>query len=391
LLKFYNNRIADIAYERDKVPRGRVPGIQAWCADMWSLLWNAWQAGREVNVSSELAFCWPNDKLESWYNTKILHYAGVLPQHRPAAFWKGEYLNFSPIYSDFPDIDRQTCNAPLVELFKQCRKIKEENRIDLLDMTFLIPFFYDSDSRLDNLHIITRYLNRYFKTNIIIAEVGVEPKVDATTLPSCCRYIFLEDGSSMFHRTRVNNLLIQLAETDFISIYDTDIVLPIQQTVTSVNLLRSGAYSMVSPFDGELVSVDRLTKNAFFHILDPDLLQANKAKFELNGKRVCGGVININRRDYITAGMENEHFRSWGPEDIERIKRMKNLGFKVKRISGPIFHLPHERKENSGYADPMVAVTYIQEYLKICNMKQPVLVEYITSWPWVEENKLLTL
>lgn len=390
LLRFYNNRVADNAYEKYGTPRSLAGGIQGWCADMWSLLWNGWHAGRKVMVAPELEFCWPNDRVEKWFDTTILHYAGVLPTHRPASFWKGEFLNFSPIYNDFSGIDEQTCNKPLVDFFRECRRIKDASRIDLRDMTILIPFYYDSESRWENLRIITMYLDRYFLTNIIIVEAGREPKVNKSVLPDCCRYQFVPEESGVLHRTRLNNLMVQMAETDFISLYDTDMVIPIPQMLMSVEILRSGRCSMVSPYDGECMSVEKLSKLSFIHMMDPDFFLMNKGKYATIGKRVWGGVININRQHFIDAGMDNEYFKSWGPDDVERVKRMKNLGYNVRRVKGPAFHLPHERKENSGYNDTYTVLTYMEEYVKVCNMRQRELQLYVDTWSWKTGNKLLT-
>ena len=84
----------------------------------------------------------------------------------------------------------------------------------------------------------------------------------------------------------------------------------------------------------------------------------------------------------MAAGMENQHFTSWGPEDIERPKRMTNLGYKVKRMKGPLFHLPHERKANSGYINSDYYVTFMEEYLKVANMDKEALESYISTWEW---------
>jgi predicted glycosyltransferase involved in capsule biosynthesis len=84
----------------------------------------------------------------------------------------------------------------------------------------------------------------------------------------------------------------------------------------------------------------------------------------------------------MAAGMDNEHFTSWGPEDIERPKRLGNLGFKVRRVNGPLFHLPHERKSNSGYRDDDQYVNFMEEYFKVADMDKEELERYIGTWEW---------
>ena len=55
----------------------------------------------------------------------------------------------------------------------------------------------------------------------------------------------------------------------------------------------------------------------------------------------CGGAFFVNRSVYVQAGGENEHFYGWGPEDLERVKRMEILGYSVTRIKGDLYHLYH--------------------------------------------------
>jgi len=52
-------------------------GFQAWCADMWAVLWNLWLRGQETKCPSELDFSWATNKIDRWYNTYIFHNAGV--------------------------------------------------------------------------------------------------------------------------------------------------------------------------------------------------------------------------------------------------------------------------------------------------------------------------
>ena len=61
------------------------------------------------------------------------------------------------------------------------------------------------------------------------------------------------------------------------------------------------------------------------------------------------GAMLVNKKAYIKAGMENERFYGWGPEDFERYDRRKILGLKIHRSKGPLFHLTHSRGSNSTF------------------------------------------
>lgn len=52
--------------------------IQAWTADMWAVLWNAWYFKYETKIIKKLDFCWATDSIKKWKNTYIYHNAGAV-------------------------------------------------------------------------------------------------------------------------------------------------------------------------------------------------------------------------------------------------------------------------------------------------------------------------
>lgn len=68
--------------------------IQIWCADMWSVLWNAWLYGNETKVVNEMGFCWSTDPIDKWKEKPIYHNAGVTESGK--CFYKGDYINKLP-------------------------------------------------------------------------------------------------------------------------------------------------------------------------------------------------------------------------------------------------------------------------------------------------------
>lgn len=74
------------------------PGeIQFWTAEMWSLLWNLWLGGFETKITDEFDFSWATDSVEIYEKKPILHMAGVTDNMKGHTFYKGEFLNVSPI------------------------------------------------------------------------------------------------------------------------------------------------------------------------------------------------------------------------------------------------------------------------------------------------------
>jgi hypothetical protein len=384
VMEAHNRKAAEKEYITSGRRRSQFHGIQSWCADMWSLLWNALRDGFVVRISHELDFCWANDPRKRLDTCKILHYTGNMTSNGDFFFKKTKYINYSPYYDPGLNVINEDCaSSLLLPLITQVRNQRAMERSDLSDVSFLIPVCIDSEDRLENLMYLTRYLDKYFNTNILIFETGSERKVSIETLPvSCCYRFFSSEDESFFH-TKVNNLLIREAKTTIIAIHDTDVIFPIEQILKSVELIRTEGYQVVYPYDGRFTTVDRLLKAMFGKILSPALLTENAGKFAIGTHRSFGGGVLLHREDYIKAGMDNEFFTSWGPEDIERVKRLANLGYRIGRVKGEVYHLPHKRNIDSGYRNYDTRVQFMEEYLKICNMGREQLENFIRTWSWI--------
>ncbi|HLR38036.1 MAG TPA: galactosyltransferase-related protein [Chitinophagaceae bacterium] len=358
-------------------------GIQAWCADMWCLFWNALYFKKNIKISKELDFCWAISDLDSWQKKKILHYSGAVEEKDKDFFRKLNYVNYPPFYDlTLKQIKKDSASYALTACIDGYLESKTNNKIDLRDVTFLIPIRIDSESRLENLYIVTQYIYKFFRTSVLIGESDSSSKIDPLLLPPNCKLFYRKDNNRLLHRTMLNNYLIKKAQSSIIVIHDTDVVLPLDQIIQATNLIRDTNTAMVSPYSGELFNVDNLFKVMFGKLLDPLFFTLNRNKFYVSAKRAWGGSTFLSKTMYRNAGLENENISSWGPEDVERTKRLMRLDYKVKRVDGPLFHLPHERKENSGYEDQEIYFRLMEEYLSICNMEKNDLENYIQHWAW---------
>lgn len=354
--------------------------IQAWCADMWAVLWNAWKEGHEVKIAKELDFCWPKDDLHRWEETKILHNAGVYPPKAEELFCKGFYTHHSPYFNDFNTLDKNKCSIKIVELIEEYAQTIE--RIDLQDVTFIIPVRIDSEDRLENLNIVTRYLTKHFWTNILVIEADDIPRVNDARLSEGVEYLFVQDDSRILHRTRYLNLGIKKSQTAIVSIYDTDVLMPYQQILKAVKNIRAGQATMAYPFDGRFINIDRRNVGDLKRSLSCNGLMGLAAHANCI-ETSYGGCCFIDRAIYQSCGLENEHFKTWGPDDIERAKRIQILGYQLKRVAGPLFHLNHYRGRSST-PPPHQIFENDKEYIKICNFRKPELEKYITTWEWAQ-------
>lgn len=349
-------------------------GIQAWCADMWAVLWNGLLRGNPVKISRELDFCWPVNNIERWDECKIFHNAGVVGGQARKYFCKGTYEHKIPHFEVFGYVDKSSCSVKYVEAIYSYIK---STKIILKDTTILIPVRIDSPDRMNNLHTILRYIDTYFETNVTVLEIDNSPKVNRDVIPSYMRYSFQYEERAIYYRTYYNNLLLNMCETPYAAIFDTDVVVPPNQLSWAVEYLRHKGMSLVYPFSGGCYFVDNNFSNLFRRQLDFGVLNNYKDSFYETPVDSYGGAFVVNLATFKRLGMDNINLVGWGPEDQERYKRFKIAGEKIKRIDGPLYHLHHIRKENSNFHNSQLELSNRHEFLKICNMSPATLQEYI--------------
>lgn len=260
-------------------------------------------------------------------------------------------------------------------------KISENNvvdRINLEDVTFIIPLRLDSPERKENVDILCRFLLKYFITNILVMEADKEEMYKP---PKGVRKQFIRDVDEVFHHTRYRNDMVNTVTTNIIGIWDTDALCNPGQIVSSAEILRSNIADMVYPYDGRYYATLSLFKKVYNEVGHIRAFEENISKFRLyHGFNFVGGAFIANRKSYCNAGMENENFYGWGPEDEERYKRWQILGYRVLRVEGPLFHLDHPRGKTSWFFDKENEIRSRQEFLKICSMNPSELRVYIDSW-----------
>lgn len=242
-------------------------------------------------------------------------------------------------------------------------------KIDLTDTTFIIPVRIDSRDREFNLRFVLKYLMDNFDTNIIIKEsddgcraraIVQEVVVGRTSPPyrglglklDRVTYLFEESSDITFHRTRLLNEMLMMTDTKVVVNYDCDVFMLPEAYVEARNAVLAGADLVYPYFEGESQVKVEVSDREFLR--DPaGLLELAKAKVNdrLWGSRY-GHVQFFNREAYISGGMENENFLSYGAEDSERFFRFQKLGYKVERLGNYIFHLEHARGHNSSSSNP---------------------------------------
>jgi len=244
----------------------------------------------------------------------------------------------------------------------------QDRKPDLSDFTFLIPLRIDSETRKENADTVIRFILRHFKTNFIVLEGDIVQKSNPGLNKKNFYYKYLKDRRKLFYKTWYIQKLIEMADTPYVAVWDADVIAPYDQIMKSAEVLRSGGSLLSIPYDGRVHKCDELLSDIFRRTPGIEILMKLMPALPLMyGYNSPGGAFMTDRDKYLELGGENLSFKSWGPEDTERIKRFEVLNLTVHRCEGPLFHLWHPRGQNSWYADRNEEIYNRRELIKTCS------------------------
>lgn len=252
-------------------------------------------------------------------------------------------------------------------------EVFKDYKIDLTDTTFIIPVFYDHLDRKLNFMLTLNFILEHFDTNIIIGEQGGS---EFASFKDHAYYI--KFGYDVFHRTRMINVMAKEAKTPILINWDCDNICAPAQIAEAVNKIRNGV-DISYPFDGTVMRTPRF---CFKDVSDTLDVFSISEKLCSRKQSSVGHAVVMNKKSFIAAGMENENFVSWGPEDSERFNRYHILGLSVQRIPGAMYHMDHFVGENSSTKNNFFKANE-KEFLNVATRSKKQLEEYINSWDWI--------
>jgi len=268
-------------------------------------------------------------------------------------------------------------------------------RTDLSQATFIIPIRIESPDRLRNVITTTAFLLENFKTNIIIKEVDKESIFKRDALPILedivevniwenFNFIFEYSEEPLFHRQRILNEMISITETDIVVNYDCDVILPKESYELAYRGLVDRIYDVVYPYGSGMyqkqVHATDVTVSKFLETGDYEFLNA-VSKIHTSD---FGWAQFFRTKVYIDGGMENENFKAYAPEDKERYYRFNKLGYSVGRIENYVYHLEHERGDNSWFTNPHME-SNMAEWEKIKTMSKDNLLQYYSEQRYLQK------
>ena len=224
-------------------------------------------------------------------------------------------------------------------------------KVDLTDVTFLIPVRLDSVVRLENTIAVVSFLHKNFNTTIMVLEASpYDNGILKKMVNNKIKYDHYKDFDAVFHRTKYNNIMTEKVKTPILGLWDADVISDCKQIIESINKLRIDEADIAFPYDGHFLDVSMIIRNLYLRKRSINLLHKYREWMDLKyGPDLKGGAVFSNLNKYIQAGMENEDFYGWGNEDYERHFRWKNLKYRIYRSEGPLYHLSHPRDINGQY------------------------------------------
>lgn len=272
-----------------------------------------------------------------------------------------------------------------------------KNKIfNLKNTTFIIPIYIDSDDRFNNAVSVLGFLNKNFKTNIIIHELITDrSKLDFLERLHNLNisHITEEISGKNYHRTIQLNEMLSFVKTDVVCNYDIDVLLPITSYIISEKLLEDDIFDVVYPYgfgkyqlkiEKEISLGGVIIKNNRDAFNKDFLISKIEEDFLSNDRSEYGHCMFFRTDSYRRIGGENENFISYGPEDVERYNRCERFGLRIYRIKDYVYHFEHDRtpfsnKENPDFDRNNNLFTDLE------NMNESEYISYYKSQKYVEK------
>lgn len=278
----------------------------------------------------------------------------------------------------------QTVQA-LLNRRQACQEqLRAGGRVDLSDVTFMIPCRLESDDRRRNLGILLRYLRRHLNAAIIICEdtpsSAEVPAVAAAAglEPGTYTHIHLTGNDTPYtHKAKQINLMAEAARTPILVVQDTDVLVEPWQYAPARDAVRAGA-AMACPFNGLFFDVAADCVPLVSQHLSLTMVDLLDPRHTLLYKNSYAGSVFFHREVFTRFGGFNETFVSWGWEDFEIYRRLERLGLRVERLWGPTLHLNHGRTANSLKANPWYAAN-TREYDRVVALPREAILAEIAA------------
>jgi len=236
-----------------------------------------------------------------------------------------------------------------------------------MNLTFLIPVKLETSDRVKNITTVLSYLLSNYDAKILVREfdtrTGFNDLVMTTLNEKFSKKVLKKlnfsydiQDKKYFHKTKILNDLLEISDTEVVCNYDADVILPVSSVEKAYEMIISGQSDAVYPYGAgvyqKAVNYEKDVYRTFINskMNQDDITVLNS--YSTTTTSTIGWCQFIRRENYINSFMMNENFAAWGPEDCELYYRLNLLGNKVDRVNDFVYHLEHQRSNDSWFSNP---------------------------------------
>lgn len=218
-------------------------------------------------------------------------------------------------------------------------------------ITIMILYRGDTIQRLENVVEIIRILNSFSNVVVYIREAtNYNNKIIQSSVKSFTNYEFVIDRDPILHKTKHFNEMLRNVTTEFVGIWDTDVIAYKESFLECFEKLKKGEVTLALPYNGVCLDTSSIIRQVYLQKQKFDILVDNMQKMKrLQPYVLTGGAVLMHTETFRLLGGENENYYGWGDDDYDRYIRFMNNGYAIYRSKNVLFHLTHPRSYNSNY------------------------------------------
>jgi GT2 family glycosyltransferase len=226
---------------------------------------------------------------------------------------------------------------------------------DAARVSFLIPVRIDTEDRVWNLAVTTRYLRKSFpQSEIIVVEQDALPQVDTAHLEEIGVSYYFQRNDGNFRKAEAVNFGAKKSRGDYFCMYDADVLIKVEAVTATLLTMEQQGWKIALPFNGIFADVKGGLRADMAHLdqLGPlgEIIRLADATSiqEATTRYLGGGIFLVHRETFLLLGGLNRKMISYGWEDTELFVRFEKLGFhKYMQPRYSLVHLEHRRGKDS--------------------------------------------
>ena len=187
-------------------------------------------------------------------------------------------------------------------------------------ITIMILYRGDTIQRLENVVEIIRILSSFSNVVVYIREAtNYNNKIIQSSVKSFTNYEFVIDRDPILHKTKHFNEMLRNVTTEFVGIWDTDVIAYKESFLECFEKLKKGEVTLALPYNGVCLDTSSIIRQVYLQKQKFDILVDNMQKMKrLQPYVLTGGAVLMHTETFRLLGGENENYYGWGDDDYDR-------------------------------------------------------------------------